>query len=208
MKKVLALVIMLCILLSLCACGNTPVKPNAANEQTAIAEESEDSAAEAAEEDTAETKKESNWVSKYYVDSFNQPVLDAWYVSGYAIGEFSNSATTDSNLIAFICVDAEDVCFMLYEYARSQVKNSSSRYAEEYSITMRTTDGVDHSLSAVLPCGSDRLYVDDSNKEEVLTALKGGEDVSFYIVENDSPTTNYLFTLPTADFADEYAKHT
>ncbi len=141
----------------------------------------------------------------YYVDEFNQPTSDGYvYNYSYIEGTFSNSATTNSKLKVTMLVDKEDITFFLYEYGSSLVKNSSSRYVEEYNITMKTADNTKHSLTGTIYCGGDRLFIDEKYEKKVLEALKSGEDVSFYIVQSDRTTTTYLFTIKTSNFAEKY----
>lgn len=122
----------------------------------------------------------------------------------YFLGTFSNSATTDSDLLVEFLADREDITIFLYEYGRNLVKNSSSRYVEEYDITMKTAEGTKHSLTGTIYCGGDRLYIDEKYEATVLEALKSGEKVSFYIVQSDRTTTTYLFTISTDNFAEQY----
>ncbi|MBR5570503.1 MAG: hypothetical protein IKW10_06385 [Oscillospiraceae bacterium] len=142
-----------------------------------------------------------------YVDEFDMPTND-YYVANinYIQGTFSNSATTDSKLSVQILVDKEDIAFFLYEYGRNLVKNISSRYVDEYDITMRLADGTKYNLTGTIYCGGDRLFIDSKYKSVVMEALKSGEDVSFYIVEQEYTTTTYLFTVKTSNFAVEYEK--
>lgn len=141
----------------------------------------------------------------YYVDEFNQPTSDGYVVNEtYLYGTFSNSATTDSDLFVQVLADGKDITFFLYEYGRNLVKNSSSRYVEEYDITMKTADGTKHDISGTIYCGGDRLFIDDKYIDTVLTALQSGEIVSFYIVQSDRTTTTYLFSVPTTNFAEKY----
>ncbi len=143
----------------------------------------------------------------YYVDEFNQPTSDGYVMNeSYISGTFSNSATTDSLLYVQVLVDKEDIAIFLYEYGRNTVKNSSSRYVEEYDITMKTADGTKHNLTGTIYCGGDRLFIDSNYETTVLNALKSGEKVSFYIVQSDRTTTTYLFTVNTSNFAEEYVK--
>ena len=141
----------------------------------------------------------------YYVDEFNQPTKDGYVTNkSYVSGTFSNSATTDSLLYVQLLVDKEDIAIFLYEYGRNTVKNSSSRYVEEYNITMKTSDGTKHSLTGTIYCGGDRLFIDQKYEQKVLDALKSGETVSFYIVQSDRTTTTYLFSVNTSNFAEMY----
>lgn len=145
------------------------------------------------------------WSVNYYVDDFQQPT-DEWYITANTSfsGTFSNSATTNSKLAVQVAVDAEDIAFFLYEYGRSQVKNSSSNYVDEYDITMRTADGTDHSLSGTVYCGGDRLMIEGKDMDTVLAAMKDGGTISFHIVESDRTTTSYLFSLEASNFSQVY----
>ena len=146
-----------------------------------------------------------NFYVGYYVDEFNQPTKDGYVANiNYIVGTFSNSATTDSLLNVQVLVDKENITFFLYEYGRNLVKNSSSYYVDEYDIVMKTADGTKHNITGTIYCGGDRLFIDDKYVAKVLTALKSGENVSFYIVESDYTTTTYLFTVNTSNFADQY----
>lgn len=143
----------------------------------------------------------------YYVDEFNQPTTDGYVVNEtYVSGTFSNSATTDSLLYVQLLADKDDITIFLYEYGRNLVKNSSSRYVEEYDITMKTADGTKHKLTGTIYCGGDRLFIDKKHKEKVFEALRSGETISFYVVESERTTTTYLFSIPTSNFAEEYSK--
>lgn len=145
----------------------------------------------------------------YYVDEFNQPTKDGYVVNEtYISGTFSNSATTDSLLYVQVLADKADITIFLYEYGRSLVKNSSSRYVEEYDIVMKTADGKKQNITGTIYCGGDRLFIDDKYRSKVLEALKSGENVSFYIVQADRTTTSYLFTVKTSNFAEQYKKLT
>jgi len=142
----------------------------------------------------------------YYVDEFNQPTKDGYVVNNsYITGSFSNSATTDSLLNVQVLADKDDIAFFLYEYGRNTVKNSSSRYVEEYKITMKLADGTKHNMTGTIYCGDDRLFVDSIYESTVLNALKSGEQVSFYIEKADRTVVTYLFTVNTSNFAEEYA---
>lgn len=143
----------------------------------------------------------------YYVDEFNMPTSDGYVVNDAMFtGTFSNSATTDSTLYVQVLADTEDIMFFLYEYGYNEVKNPSSRYVDQYEITMKRADGSKYELSGTIYCGGDRLVIDEPYRPAVLEALKSGEMLGFYIVNVDTPTTTYLFTVISSDFAEEYAK--
>lgn len=150
------------------------------------------------------------WSVNYYVDDFNQPT-EEWYITNETTftGTFSNSATTNSKLLVQVAVDefegeGKRVAFFLYEYGRNQVKNSSVNYVDEYTITMRSADGTDTSLSGTVYCGGDRLFIDDKYVDTVLNAMKGEGTLSFHIVEDERTTTSYLFSMETDNFGSLY----
>ena len=141
------------------------------------------------------------------MDEFDQPTTDGYVATSvYISGTFSNSATTDSLLYVQVLADEEDIAFFLYEYGRNLVKNSSSYYVDDYKITMKTADGTKHNLTGTIYCGGDRLMIDNKYKSLVFDALKSGEIVSFYLVEEDYTTSTYLFSVNTSNFAEEYAE--
>ncbi len=150
------------------------------------------------------------WSVNYYVDDFQQPT-EEWYITNETsfTGTFSNSATTNSKLLVQVAVDEFEgegnrVAFFLYEYGRNQVKNSSTNYVDEYTITMRGADGTDTSLSGTVYCGGDRLFIDDKYVDTVLNAMKGEGTLSFHIVEDEHTTTSYLFSMETDNFGSLY----
>lgn len=143
------------------------------------------------------------WALSYYVDDFNMPTDEAYvYNKDYFIGTFSNSATNDSLLYVMIVVDNKDVGIFLYEYGRNQVKNNSSRYSDWYNVTIRLADGSKVEYEAAVYAGGDRLFFEEKDYNSVVNILKSGEEIGVYIVENDTPTTNYLFKVDTSNFAD------
>lgn len=161
-------------------------------------------------DDAAPAGESGIWSVNYYVDDFQQPT-DEWYITTAQqfSGTFSNSATTNSNLLVQMAADQFEgetrIAFFLWEYGRNQVKNSSERNVDEYDITMRTPDGTDHNLTGTLYCGGDRIFIDDAYVDEVLTAMQGEGAVSFYVVQSDRTTTSYLFSIDTDNFASVYA---
>ena len=198
MKKLLALLLCVVMVFSLTACGgsvttvdnsNTDSGPDGVN----LADD---------ETPTTEAPKEDDWILKYYVDEFDQPTSD-WYITNSQLitGKFSNSATTNSKLTVRVLIDSGDICFMLYEYGRSQVKNSYSKN-KYYDIRMKDTDGAEHELEGGIVSGGDRIAFLEASRQKVLTALKKPGTVSFYIVESDRTTTNYLFSLETSNLGE------
>ena len=223
MKKTLLIVLTLAMLLSLCACGSSNDVPTSnvedssttqttdAPEQEAQNNETTSSESTPNEEAPAETDKaeeeESLWETYYYVDDFNQPTEDGYICnSTYFLGTFSNSATTDSNLLVNVVVDEVDIAFFLYEYGNNLVKNNSSSYDDPYNITMRTADGTDLSFTGTMFCGDDRIFIDPDFIPQVVSALsqEGNTMTSFYIENAERTINNYLFTVISNNFAEQY----
>lgn len=223
MKKSLLIVLTLAMLLSLCACGGSNDAPTSnvedssttqttdAPEQEAQNNETTSSESTPNEEAPAETDKAeeeaSLWETYYYVDDFNQPTEDGYICnSTYFLGTFSNSATTDSNLLVNVVVDEVDIAFFLYEYGNNLVKNNSSSYDDLYNITMRTADGTDLSFTGTMFCGDDRIFIDPDFIPQVVSALsqEGNTMTSFYIENAERTINNYLFTVISNNFAEQY----
>ena len=62
-----------------------------------------------------------NWEIHNYVDEFEEET-DEKYIVQTSLGNFSNSATTNSDLLAHILIDKDDIRLRLQEYARNYVK--------------------------------------------------------------------------------------
>lgn len=212
MKKILSCFLILAMLLSLCACGSKEAAPqdsaDTQQEQTPDPENANNQ-----EDDTDETDQGDEaaglWRMTYYVDNFGQPTDEGFVGSttNFA-GKFSNSATNDSLLYVYVTVDTGKAAFFLYEYGYSQVKNSSSKYTDKYNITMRMADGTEYKFSGTMYCGGDRVVVEDAYYDTVVQALsqEGNVTTAFYIEDAERTTTNYLFSLVSGNFAEEYQK--
>lgn len=213
MKKRIVLFLASLMCISLCACGGAEStdgnnENNGDNATTQVESNSEIQTTDTSTETENNTEEEASlWETYYYVDDFNQPTEDGYICnSTYFIGTFSNSATTDSNLFVEVVVDNVDIAFFLYEYGNNQVKNSSSSYDDLYNITMRTADGTDLSFTGTMFCGDDRIFIDSNYIPQVISALsqEGNTMTSFYIENAERPTTNYLFTVLSNNFAEQY----
>ena len=78
-----------------------------------------------------------NWKINYYVDEFDEPTNNG-YISNLKLleGLFSNSATNDSDLIAYFLIDKKSVAIKLFEYSSYLVTGSSS-YPDKYDISVK-----------------------------------------------------------------------
>lgn len=203
MKKLLALLLSCVMLLSLTACGGMDTTVDDKSDHTTATTTTTTTITTTTTRTTTTTKAPdtSVWETRYYVDDFDQPT-DEWYVTNksYFVGKFSNSATTNSTLYVRVLVDADSFAFMLYEYGRNQVKNSYSR-SESYIIKMKDTSGKQYDLSGHINSNGDRLFVDSSDEQTVINALKKSGEVHFVIYESDRTVTQYKFSVKTSNFS-------
>ena len=144
----------------------------------------------------------SSWELGEFVDEFNQPTGKK-YVASSAYGTFSNSATTNSKLYASVQVTSTDIAFMLWEYGSSLVKGIFD--SNSYSITVLDSKGVKHYFHGRMYENSSRVYVDYSDKDDLLNLLKSGEKLSFYLVFSKYTTSSYLFSIDTTGFSSLYS---
>ena len=94
----------------------------------------------------------------------------------------------------------------MLEYGSYPVKNNSNSYNDIYNIKMRTSDGTDYNFTGTMYCGSDRIFIDPNYISKVINAFSQSEDsiTLFYIESSDNPTTNYLFSIKSDGFAEQY----
>lgn len=143
------------------------------------------------------------WKQAFYVDEFNNPTDETYITTKeYCVGTFSNSATTNSKLKACFLIDNNRVAIVLLEYGSLRVKAYSYT---SYDIIMQTDDGVKTNLKGEMYKQGDRVYITDLYENTVINALKTSKSVSFYLKDNVSVSSSYLFTVETGNFADIYA---
>lgn len=141
------------------------------------------------------------WEKRAYVDEFDLPT-DEYYISNAEpiVGKFSNSATTDSELLTYIYIDKGvnyndiSLSFKLIEYGNNVVKNAYSR-SLEYDVAMMDGDEEKYYFSAFMPSGKDQIYVDAEECMTVLTALCGPGTIRFVFTEKENPTSKYSFII-------------
>lgn len=145
------------------------------------------------------------WEVRYFTDQFQQPT-EQGYVGNINnfVGTFSNSATSNSRLNVVFLIEDELAGIALFEYGSNQVQNIFTHKDIEYGITMRLDDGSDVELSGYIFASGDRIKLAEEARKTFIDALKTNEKVSFYIVNLETPTTSYLFTVETANFTDVY----
>lgn len=129
-----------------------------------------------------------NWEINYYVDEFKEPTSEG-YISNLELleGSFSNSATNNSNLIAYFLIDKKNVAIVLYEYSSCLVTGSSS-YPDKYDISVKCNGIVTRFKGTNY---SDRIYLDKT--EAFLDLLKTEQPMKISIaLDSDYFSTTYL----------------
>jgi hypothetical protein len=141
------------------------------------------------------------WSVNHYVDDFGEPTKQGYIRNTYLIrGAFSNTATQDSELnVIFLNSSSSNISIQLYEYASNNpVKAYSSEY---YKVLILDKDKKRYNLTAI-NYESDRLTFDKTTSRTVHQILIKGGTIKFKIVESDTPTTQYEFTIEKADWYD------
>jgi len=144
------------------------------------------------------------WSVGHYVDEFGEPTKQG-YISNpnYIQGTFCNTATQNSDLnVTFLITNSSKISFQLYEYARNNpVKAYSSK---SYTVMIQDKDNKRYKLSA--ENYSDRLTFDSYSSKQVHNILLKGGMIKFKVIENESTTTQYDFSISNADYYDNAYK--
>ena len=138
------------------------------------------------------------WNVQYYVDEFGEPSKQGYITNTLLIrGTFSNTATQDSELdVRFLITNSSDISIKLFEYAGNNPVKAYS--PESYTVLVQDKDGNRLKLTAVNY--SDRLSFDKTASRKIHNALMKGSTLIFRITENDTPTTQYNFTIRNSDW--------
>lgn len=203
MKKILNVLLSVLLVAGLVACGNSNTN-NQNNSSTNNSQTSNTNTATPTPTPTPEPVNSDVWVVGYYVDEFNEPT-DERYVTNIEniVGKFSNSATTDSNLVVQFAIDNDYVCIFLYEYGRNLVKNNG-RYDDEFTVTLRSENGNQVELNGAIYPGGDRVIITGKDKDTFISYLSGNDDFKVLIVNDEYTTSTYLFKVSPSNFAKIY----
>tara|TARA_B110001450_G_C17578551_1_gene463906 strand:- start:93 stop:722 length:630 start_codon:yes stop_codon:yes gene_type:complete len=139
------------------------------------------------------------WSIKYFVDDFGDPTDQGYIASQYwkdVKGTFSNSATSNSDLNVFILIrSSSDISVQLYEYAGNNPVKAYS--TDDYSISVKDSNGIKHSMTGRIFEGGDRVYFDpDSNKNHISkmhNILMNQGEVSVVITKSEYGLSTYKF---------------
>ncbi|MBR1586271.1 MAG: hypothetical protein IJ662_12065 [Clostridia bacterium] len=144
-----------------------------------------------------------SWSVYQSKDEFDLPIKDQYYVACVAYGNFSNTATSKGDLAVVMSVNQEPwVTFVLVEYGKHAVSNSSSKDYRKFDILMMDSDGNRQQLMGFMKPKSNRViattkgnYEPETNKA-ILKALMAGEGtVRFSVTDRDDSRYKYVFVI-------------
>ena len=139
------------------------------------------------------------WTVRYYVDDFGEPTKKGYISNTYLIrGMFSNSATQDSELdVRFLISNSSNISIKLFEYAGNNPVKAYSY--ESYKVLVQDCENKRYNLKAT-NYESDRISFDKTASRKIHNILMKGGTIKFKIIESDTPTTEYEFTIQKADW--------
>ena len=143
----------------------------------------------------------SAWKIGEYTDEFNQPTGKKYIVVD-SYGKFSNSATTDSNLLAAVQIDKDNIGIMLWEYGRNLVKGIFDY--ENYQITILDEEGTKHSFTGTIYEGGTRVYFRSNDRNAVLSLFQSNDSLQIYLKSTKYSISTYLFAVDMNGFLDAY----
>ena len=143
----------------------------------------------------------SGWETGEYTDEFDTPTGNK-YMGADCYGTFSNSATTNSDLYAYVQIDKNNIGIMLFEYNRNLVKGTFDY--ENYDITILDEQGYKHYYTGVLYKSSTRIYFYNEDEAEIISLLKNNDTLKIYLKSTKYSISTYLFTLNSKGFSDIY----
>ena len=198
MKKSIILIILSCLLISLCGCFSVPsttVPDSANNSDTTTAQNN------ALVTNTPETVK-CDWEIGEFTDEFDKPTGKKYMINYVSNGKFSNSATTNSRLSAALQITSDSIAFMLWEYGSQLVKGIFDY--EDYEITVLDDTGNKHYYNGTIYDGGTRIYLDNSDMSDFLKVLRSSKTVSIYLKTSKYSTSTYLFEINNEGFTNVY----
>ena len=143
----------------------------------------------------------SSWEIGEYTDEFNQPTGKKYMVVD-TYGTFSNSATTNSTLLAALQIDQDNIGVMMWEYGRNLLKGTFDY--ENYDITILDEGGAKHYFTGTIYKSGTRVYFKDSDRNTVLNLLRANNELKIYLKSTKYSISTYLFTVDTKGFTEAY----
>ena len=163
---------------------------------------------EAQYEKPSVTQAESDLRIQYFVDEVGDPTTQGYVTQKrMAIGTFSNSATTNSDITWYIIVapEPEQVAFVIFEYSRTRLTGSSG-FPDEYTVNVKTEDGRMLHLSG--KNYSDRITLNERDASILRAELMKDQILKISITEQTRYTASSynLGTLNTTGFFNLYSQ--
>lgn len=143
----------------------------------------------------------SSWEVGNYTDEFNQPTGKK-YIGVECYGTFSNSATTDSELYAYVQIDTNNIGIMLWDYGSQLVKGVFDY--ENYNITILSESGTKYYYTGTIYEGGTRIYFKSEDRSEILGLFRNNDSVKIYLKSTKYSVSTYLFEVDTKGFEDVY----
>ena len=139
----------------------------------------------------------SAWEMGEYTDEFNQP-SGKKYIVVDSYGTFSNSATTNSKLLAAVQIDKDDVRIMLWEYGSHLVKGTFDY--ENYNVSILDENGTKHSFTGTIYKSGTRIRFDSDDENKIIALLRNNSTLKIYLKSTKYSISTYLFTINTNGF--------
>lgn len=211
MRRIIAVLLVLTMVLALCACGSdAEAKPS--NNVSSVETGS------SVLKPNAKTAPRV-WEEAFYLDNFNQPTKKSYIGTiDHLKGTFNSTTVTDGQMEAEIRVDGSIISILLYENGNEKVKNGGNKDIL-FPIEVMKPDGSTFSINGVMLVGEDCIKIQETQANCVLigsdteknrttsiaTALcTENSQVTFYITREDQPATSYLFSADCGNFKEIY----
>ncbi len=133
------------------------------------------------------------WEIDEYVDEFDQPTGEKFAYTRVT-GTFSNSATTNSKLTAYMQVSASGIDIMLYEYGDMVVDGTFST-GNVYDISVLDQNGEKHKFTGSMAHNATKLHLSRQYEEEMLNLLAKGGVLRFYLTYEKYTKSTYSFDI-------------
>lgn len=125
------------------------------------------------------------WSIQEYVNDFKEETGEKYIIQESEIGSFSNSATTNSELIGFILIDKEDIRIQLKEYGKYYAKD------EEY-IRFKVKSGEEVIKMDGFINNQGYINVGKTSTSPLIPMLLKGGSIKFYGDINRGRRTYYF----------------
>jgi|GEM_PF-5689654 len=157
---------------------------------------------EIGDNDNSNTSK-TDWEMGEFVDEFKLPTGDKYLSYTDYNGQFSNSATTNSELTAILQVTEDWIGIMLFEYGWGSAVKGIFDY-EYYDITILDDNRVRHEFDGTLYEDSTRIMFNSVDENKVINLIRNNKTIKIYVSGGKYTTSSYLFEVDCTGFSDIY----